>query len=50
MADFVGWVGEILALEIATIGLVVITPGLLLAASMIFGFAVSVFKRLRGRG
>ncbi len=55
MADFVGWVGQILALPIVHLGAVApggvdITPGLLLAASMIFGFAISVFKRLKGRG
>jgi len=50
MADFATWVGDVLALEIATVGTVTVTLGLMLAASLIFGLGISVFKRIRGRG
>lgn len=50
MADFVGWVGDVLALEIATIGTVTVTLGLIAAASLIFGLALGVVRKIKGRG
>lgn len=49
MADFVGWIGEVLAINIATVGSVQVTLGLILAGSMIFGFAVSAANKIRSR-
>lgn len=49
MTDFVGWVADILTLDIATIGTVAVTPGLMLAGGLIFGFAIGVYRRLKGR-
>jgi hypothetical protein len=50
VTDFVSWIGEILVLDIATVGTVAITPGLVLAASMIFSFALKVYGRLKSKG
>ena len=50
MVDAIGWITSVLEMEIATIGTVVVTLGLLLAVGLIFGLAVSAFKKIRGRG
>jgi hypothetical protein len=49
MSDFVAWVGDVLALEIAVIGTVSVTLGLILAGTLIFGFALSAVNKIRGR-
>jgi len=49
MVEFVGWIGDVLAVEIATVGTTVVTLGLVIALTMISGAALSIGKRLRSR-
>lgn len=49
MADFVGWMGDLLALEIATIGTVTVTLGLILAGTLIIGFAANAIAKIKAR-
>ena len=49
MSDFIGWVGDVLTLDIATIGLVDVTLGLIVAFSLVAGTALTIAKRLKGR-
>lgn len=50
MSDFAGWVGDVLSMELATVGTVNVTLGLVLVASLLFALGLGVFKRARGRG
>jgi len=50
MADAISWITSVLGMQIALIGTVSVTLGLLLAVGLIFGLAVSAFKKVRGRG
>ena len=47
MGDVVTWVGDILATNIATIGTVTVTPGFILASTLIWGLAVGAARRLK---
>ena len=49
MADFVAWIGDILALSIATVGTVDVTLGLMLAGTLIFGFAANAIGKIKNR-
>ena len=49
MADLITLVGSVLAMEVATVGTVSVTMGLIGAGSLIFGLAISTFKRVKGR-
>ena len=49
MSDLITLVGTVLAMNIATVGTVNITMGLIGAGSLVFGLAVSVFRRVKGR-
>lgn len=49
MADFVGWMGDLLALNIATVGTVSVTLGLILAGSLIVGFAANAVAKIKSR-
>lgn len=49
MADFVGWIGDVLTLSIATVGTVEVTLGLVIALTMITGAALGIAKRLRSK-
>ena len=50
MADVITWVGDVLSIDVATLGTVTVTPGLILASAMIFGLATRAAKRLKGLG
>lgn len=49
MTDFVTWVGDILSLPLATIGTVSVTLGLMLAGSLIWGFAITAIGKIKSR-
>lgn len=49
VADLIGIVGDVLAMQIATVGTTAISLGLVAAGSLAFGLAVSVFRRIKGR-
>jgi hypothetical protein len=49
MADLITFVETVFGLEIATLGTVAVTPGLIAAGALIFSLGLSVFKRARGR-
>ena len=49
MADLITLVSSVFALVLATIGTTDITLGLVAAGALIFGLAISTFKRVRGR-
>jgi hypothetical protein len=50
MADLVGWMGDIFAVELGTIGTTAITLGLVLAWALVVFLVIGVFRRIRGRG
>lgn len=49
MADFVTWVGDILTIDLATIGTVDVTLGLVVAFTLVAGAAIGIAKKLKGR-
>lgn len=49
MTDFVTWIGDILAMDLATIGTVDVTLGLVVAFVLVAGAAIGIAKRLKGR-
>ena len=49
MSDLIALVASVLGMTIANIGTTVITLGLVAAGALVFGLAVSVFKRVKGR-
>ena len=49
MADLISLVSSVFGMELIALGETSITIGLVTAGSLVFGLAVSVFKRVRGR-
>jgi len=49
VADFVGWIGDFLALPIATVDTVSVTLGLVIAGALLVGLAINSIKKLRSR-
>lgn len=49
MADAVTWITSVLSLQLATIGTVNVTLGMLAAVTLIFGLGVGAFRRMKGR-
>lgn len=49
MADAVAWITSILGVELATIGTVDVTLGMLAAVTLIFGLGVGAFRKMKGR-
>ncbi len=50
MTDFITWMGDVLGMDIATVGTTTVTLGLILVYSLIAGLALSVWRKARGRG
>lgn len=54
MAEIISFIGDVFSMTIGTIGegeaAVEITLGLMLAAVLVIGLGLSVYRRLRGRG
>lgn len=46
MADFFGWVGDVMSIEFV-IGAVTVTLGYIIGASFVFGVAVRNLKKIR---
>jgi len=49
MTEFVGWVSDLLALEIGTLGTTAVTLGYLIAAFLVAVMAFAVIRRIKGR-
>lgn len=49
MADLVSWIGDLFAMQFATIGTVDITLGLIVAYGLVTTLVLSVYKRTRSR-
>lgn len=49
MADFVTWIGTFMTLDIATIGTVEVTMGLMVALGLISTAALAVIRKVKGR-
>ncbi len=49
MADALGWISDLFAVSLATIGTVPVTLGFILAVSLVTSYAISVFRKAKGR-
>ncbi len=50
MADLIAFVGDFASIELATIGTVSVTLGLVTAFSLVAGTSIAVLRRMKGRG
>jgi len=49
MADAIGWITDVFAVQLATIGTVQVTLGYVVAVTLVTGYAMSTFKKAKGR-